>query len=312
MILILSSAADTTTDGVVDWLSTYSASYFRLNADDITDRRFLWNIEEDFFTVGEAHIAFNEIRSVWYRKIHSTHFSKLFHSLEAKSSSLLHYLHQEYLSIINGLCYRLENKNWLTHFQNAELNKLHVLRLARQFSIPIPQTTLVNSQNDIPTDVICKSAYDSMFIKEQQHIAFTMYTEKVDMDKLPTQFFPSLVQKQIKKKYEIRTFYLCGSFFSMAIFSQENKETEVDFRTHHTARPNRTSPYTLPKIISEKLDALLNALGLNCASIDLIRATDNQYYFLEINPTGEFGKLSHQCNYNLHQHVATKLIEMDC
>jgi glutathione synthase/RimK-type ligase-like ATP-grasp enzyme len=52
-------------------------------------------------------------------------------------------------------------------------------------------------------------------------------------------------------------------------------------------------------------------LGLETGSIDLIRTPDGRTVFLEINPVGQFGMISHPCNYNLERVVAEHLIERD-
>jgi glutathione synthase/RimK-type ligase-like ATP-grasp enzyme len=55
----------------------------------------------------------------------------------------------------------------------------------------------------------------------------------------------------------------------------------------------------------------MKKLDLNCGSIDLIKGCDGKYYFLEVNPTGQFGMIDFPCNYGLHRKVAEKLIEFD-
>ncbi|CEJ68525.1 hypothetical protein BN1195_00813 [Chryseobacterium oranimense G311] len=39
-------------------------------------------------------------------------------------------------------------------------------------------------------------------------------------------------------------------------------------------------------------------------SIDMIKGRDGNYYFLEVNPSGQFRMTSLPCNYNLHFEVA--------
>lgn len=137
------------------------------------------------------------------------------------------------------------------------------------------------------------------------------YTEKIDAADLeigPDTFFPSLVQKKVKKKYEIRTFYFNGKFFSMAIFSQSNISTSVDFRKYDEIRPNRTVPFQLPRDIEKKLETLFEILRLNTGSIDLILDTDNNFVFLEINPVGQFGMVSKPCNFQIEKYIAQQLV----
>jgi glutathione synthase/RimK-type ligase-like ATP-grasp enzyme len=90
----------------------------------------------------------------------------------------------------------------------------------------------------------------------------------------------------------------------MAIFSQSNEKTKIDFRNYDLQKPNRTVPYNLPKEIILKLKKLTKALALRTGSIDLIKAKDGQYYFLEVNPVGQFGMVSRPCNYNIEMKIA--------
>ncbi len=55
----------------------------------------------------------------------------------------------------------------------------------------------------------------------------------------------------------------------------------------------------------------MDKIGLNCGSIDMIRGTDGKYYFLEVNPNGQFGMVSSPCNLGLYKLVAETLIAKD-
>ena len=52
-------------------------------------------------------------------------------------------------------------------------------------------------------------------------------------------------------------------------------------------------------------------LGLNIGCIDMIMGTDGQLYLLEVNPNGQFGDMSLDCNYHLEREVADWLIKKD-
>ena len=103
-------------------------------------------------------------------------------------------------------------------------------------------------------------------------------------------------------------FYMDGEFYSMAILSQADESTKVDFRKYNGAKPNRFIPYELPQIIKDQLTTLLNSLELNTGSIDLLVDESDNFYFLEINPVGQFGMVSLPCNYFLEKKVALNLI----
>ena len=123
---------------------------------------------------------------------------------------------------------------------------------------------------------------------------------------MPTHFLPSIFQKYVEKKYEIRTFFLNGIFYSMSIFSQMDTTTQVDFR-ERTVLPLRKAPYKLPAEYEEKLSKLMNKYSLKSCSIDTIVTPDHEFYFLEINPIGQFQWLSKNCNYQIEKKIAQYL-----
>src|SRR5688500_5360277 len=95
----------------------------------------------------------------------------------------------------------------------------------------------------------------------------------------------------------------------MAIFSQSDEQTKTDFRKYNEKKPNRYVPFKLPDEIDQKIKLLFKKIDLNTGSVDLIVDKDDNYFFLEINPVGQFGMVSDPCNYFLEKNVALKLIE---
>lgn len=66
----------------------------------------------------------------------------------------------------------------------------------------------------------------------------------------------------------------------------------------------------LPMVIETKISQFMNYLNLNIGCIDMILDKENKYYFLEVNPVGQFDQESHQCNYNLYKVIADELTNM--
>jgi pyruvate carboxylase len=96
-------------------------------------------------------------------------------------------------------------------------------------------------------------------------------------------------------------------FYTMAIFSQLDRQTSTDFRKYNKQKPNRNVPYLLPKNIKNKIIKLMENCNLNTGSIDMIVDKDDNYIFLEINPVGQFGMVSIPCNYFLEREIALEL-----
>lgn len=87
----------------------------------------------------------------------------------------------------------------------------------------------------------------------------------------------------------------------MAILSQSDEKTKIDFRKYNEEKPNRNVPFKLPDDIDQKIKQLFKYLDLNTGSVDLIVDHQENFYFLEINPVGQFGMVSYPCNYFLEK-----------
>jgi glutathione synthase/RimK-type ligase-like ATP-grasp enzyme len=122
-------------------------------------------------------------------------------------------------------------------------------------------------------------------------------------------FFPSIIQEEIEKEIEIRVFIAEAKFYSMAIFSQNSGRTDVDFRNYDHNKPNRNVPYTLPLKVKSAIKRLMKGLGINTGSVDLIKNKAGEYYFLEVNPSGQYGMVSQPCNFNINRDIAEILIK---
>lgn len=110
-----------------------------------------------------------------------------------------------------------------------------------------------------------------------------------------------------RKKIELRVFYLKGELFSMAIFSQNDINTKLDFRNYNDEKPNRMVPYNLPDAAASKVKLFMQKINLNSGSLDLILTNDNEYVFLEVNPAGQYGMVDVACNYGLDKLIAKYL-----
>ena len=308
MILIISDSDDASTTYVLKWLNYYNKKYIRVNSQDKIDLKF--EGEDILFKINDLIFNFSDIKSFWYRR---GFFN--FRDLETINIKQFDELRkEEFSSFIKYIYYRLEKLKSINSIFTAVVNKLIVNDLARDFKIITPKdyifsnsSSLKNKINKSKLQLISKVVSGNCMYNFEDFTIFN-YTKIVNLENINTDdFFPSLVQDRIEKKYELRVFYLEGLFYSMAIFSQNDSQTNVDFRNYNYAKPNRTVPFQLPKEIECKLDLLMKKIGLNCGSLDLIVTPKNEFVFLEVNPVGQFGMTSYPCNYNLEKIIANYL-----
>lgn len=74
-----------------------------------------------------------------------------------------------------------------------------------------------------------------------------------NLDFLGNIFANSMFQRLIEKIYEVRVFYFLGKLYSIAIFSQSREEFKIDYRNYSYYKPDRSTPYELPKVIVKKI-----------------------------------------------------------
>jgi ATP-GRASP peptide maturase of grasp-with-spasm system len=318
MILLLSCDGDLTIDIVIDWLQFYKVNYIRINSWDILYNNLhieLTNANTELL-INDKRIEIKDINVVWLRKFGFFETSDFFKNMSRNLNyEMLKHINTEFNRIISIIFHIFKDKKWITNYRKLNLNKFEVLKYAQECGLLIPQSHIINTKEYINknSDIIIKSIYDPI-ITEYNDNKCMMYTNEIteqDLKEIPNTFFPSLIQEKIRKKYEVRIFYLNGKCYSMAIFSQNDTQTQLDFRRYNWVKPNRYIPYNLPKNEEKKIILLMKRLDLNCGSIDLIKSVDNNYYFLEVNPTGQFGMVDFPCNYGLHKKVAEQLIKMD-
>ena len=319
MILIISSIDDQSTNDVIDWLKYLNKKILRISAENafIYQTINLTDEIEISFKAKNKQYKFSDFTKIWYRRSWLTpNFSaNLLFSKDTISKQINTHLYSE-LKIANNFFLSSFNNKTLNKVEDNSINKLEVIRLAREVGLKTPNTILTTEKTELIKfnkkfkNIITKNISGGLFIFYKQY-ALSGFTERVtdDMIKdLPNQFHLTLFQEMVNKKFELRIFYLKGEFYASAIFSQEDNQTKVDFRNYNYLKPNRTPPFNLPKIISGKLNVLMNQLKLDSGSIDIIVNHNNDFIFLEVNPIGQFAQVSNPYNYYLEKKIAQELI----
>ena len=195
-------------------------------------------------------------------------------------------------------------------------NRLIDIEKAKSLELKAPMTFIISKKAELseilhihPDKTFITKAmwnHNTFLIDDKKYAGGFPQTINInDLNKIEVEhFFPSLIQEYIEKEFELRIFYLNGDFYTMAIFSQRDEQTKFDFRNYNRAKPNRNVPFTLPGIIKEKLNSFMHALQLNTGSIDMIYSKTGEFVFLEVNPVGQFGWVSENCNYYIERKIA--------
>lgn len=317
MIILLTIGYERTSDEIVDYFLFYNKKYIRINCDTLKDSDsfyFGYKLNENLskIKVNSKEINLDEKKVIWNRRISRRTFIDRFldKKFDFENSRLFsQFVFKDWESFLKIFVNRLSKNTFWFDYPFVKEDKIDVLLLAQKNGLTIPETIITNSLEEINyKEYITKPLSSTTGFKHGNKF-YSTYTTIVK--KVKHKFLPSLLQKRIDKRYEVRTFYLDGECYSMAIFSQNDKQTEVDFRRYNYKKPNRNIPYKLPHYMEDNIRKLMNDLDLKTGSIDIIKGKDDIYYFLEVNPVGQFGMTSKPCNYNLEKKVFEKLIQYE-
>lgn len=318
MILIISNAEhESTTDRVVDWLISEKAPFIRINSEDVIQKKGVIAIDPAgaTLTIGGKTVSLGEIKVVWYRRWYNYHRIPILPTNKSERK-LIHELSEEASSILYYLGFILADKIWLSNpFSNRAHNKINALHQANLLGIRTPDTIITNKKSVLKqfykknkNAVITKSITDPYPFFDEQLNNYKAYVEVLSREfvsSLPEEFYMSLFQEQIIGEFEIRSFFLDGTFFSTAIINVSTVDIKLSVRRNEAVK---MIAYQLPPELEQRLTKLMKALNLNSGSIDLIKTAGNEYVFLEVNPVGQFSGYGFPNNYYLEREVAKWLI----
>ncbi|MFZ4797332.1 MAG: grasp-with-spasm system ATP-grasp peptide maturase [Bacteroidia bacterium] len=320
MILIISENKDYITDIVLDWLSYNERKFTRINDTDkfvISQIEIESGVENIKLFNSKFKINLSDVSVYWHRRgVLNLKQSVVSLNLEQNNNKGIgNYIQAEYKAINLFVEDYLYNKSGVGRIEDNYTNKLSNLIYAKNCGFIIPSTYILKNKKEVldlieKEDLITKGIQSGWFYNDgKEYSLFTSTINQSDLAVFPDKFEYSLIQKKLDKKYELRIFYFNERMFATAIFSQNDTQTETDFRHYNNLKPNRTPPFDLPLNIKEKIIKFMTFKKMKTGSIDIVITKKNEYVFLEVNPFGQFGQVSNPGNFHIEKHIANYLIE---
>jgi len=166
---------------------------------------------------------------------------------------------------------------------------------ARRAGFNIPSTLISNDPAEIrgflaenKGQTIYKT-FRPAFWETQRGVAY-LFTTDVGLDDLPEdqllQVSVGIYQRKLPKAYEIRATCIGDRVFAAKLYSQENKLVKADWR--RAFKTLRLESTTLAEDVCQRCLTLTRRLGIVFGCFDFVVTPDNQLYFLEVNPMGQF------------------------
>lgn len=287
--LIVSSTLDYSTDLICLELHKRGLRYLRINRDrfstyqigySYSDSTLKIKVEDRNYNISELSLKAIYFRAPCFIRSHKNY------TIEEQLER------SQWNAFIRNLIV-LENVKWINNPVNtykAE-NKMYQLKIAKKVGLCIPETFVGNYRPNLsPKDKYIVKALDTPLFYSDGNESFTYTTVISDkeLERAELQQAPVIIQEYILDKLDIRATVVGQNIFPVGIYSK-GVPISGDWRT--TKKENLDYvPLELPEELNRNLLALMKHLGLEFGGVDLIKS-NNKYYFIEVNPTGEWGWL---------------------
>ena len=313
-ILLVTASYDLSAQFVEAALRKRGARTFRFDTD-----RFPSAIEGSLDEEGRLllrsqgqQVSSDDVSAVWYRRRAAPLLPDDIEPAHAE------FAERESRAFITGALLCLDStRRWVsdpTNVWRAE-KKPFQLRVATSIGFDLPRTRITNDPTVVRTlaaeTTTVAKAVSSGFISRDESFE-TIFTSTVsDQDLLDLSSLtiaPVTFQEHLQKRSDIRVTVVGDEAFAAEIESQAFDSSRVDWRAAEDPRLLMHREHQLPLAVEAMCHALVDRLGLRYGAIDLVRAIDGRYYFLEINPNGEWLWLQDALGWPIADRIAAELL----
>lgn len=305
--LLLSDSEDFTTDYVSLELEKRRVNYLRLDRDLLSTYNISWDICNQILIIQKGSVEYQidelSLQGVYYRA--PTYLRETF----SRNKSIDEQLKQsQWMSFYrNLLCFN--KAKWINNPSTtfyAE-NKMVQLKVAKELGFNIPKTLLANNvdyMDYLPDSLIIKSLDTAIFnLGDTEAFVYTNTVDKAELKEAELSIAPIIIQENLSNKIDYRITVVGDTVFAVKILI-ENNGVIGDWRKE---KDNvKFVPIDLPISIAKMCSNLINELGLSFGAIDLIYK-DNEFYFIEVNPTGEWAWLVDSANQKIYEAICDYL-----
>ncbi|MFR9750114.1 hypothetical protein ACL02S_03640 [Nocardia sp. 004] len=250
-------------------------------------------------------IGLDDVRSVWWRRPHPTQVPT---GVPASDNT---FRQAECDGFIQGLLWSIP-ACWVNDpgADRTAGRKIVQLETALRAGFAVPETLITNDPDEArsfigsrPGPVVYKRIGTS-----RAEFTETRIVSGADLGRLTSiRSAPTIFQDYIDASCDFRVTWVEGTEWAVRIDSQagigtvdSRLDTSVDFR-----------PAQLPATVSKSLAMLMGALGLSFGVLDIRLGRDGEYYFLEVNPQGQFAYLEIKTGLPIFRSLANLLVNGD-
>lgn len=308
-VLLLASRYDLTCDYVVSCLRSRSIEYLRLNSEDLSEAEVRLDPVRRHLDVSLAGLCFavtpSTLKSVLFRRpVYLRDYGDDHRTPDERFSRL------QWAAFMRNLLL-FDDARWMNHpaaTYEAE-HKAVQLAVAARLGFDVPETCITNAPDatSVPgfPDLVAVKGLDTVLLRAdgQEMFGFTTFERPNELESDAWRFAPGTFQQALRSKLDIRVTVVEERVFAASITAM-GEGIVGDWRAHKEHVEYES--YSLPVEVARLCAQLTRTLGLRFGAIDLA-LSDGRYYFLEINPTGEWAWLVDTARLPIDEAIADAL-----
>lgn len=284
-------------------------AFHRLNTDLLAKALISFDPINGHFSVSESGqiVDFSNVRAAYFRRPEAP-------VIPGGGDGDTSYIASEWNALLKSL-YLLVGNRWFSHPRDILVaeDKPGQLHLANNLGFEVPETLITNdleaAQKFLATsEAIGKPLRQALIeINGEERVIFTSLVERFEVeDREPLKRAPIILQRHIPKRYDIRVTVVGARTFPVAIHSQSEVDTAIDWRKgSSTALPHE--PITLPSNVNAACVEFVRRQNLRFGAIDLVLDRDGKYWFLECNPNGQWAWIENRTGMQIAGAIVDEL-----
>ncbi|MER7477480.1 ATP-grasp ribosomal peptide maturase [Streptomyces sp. NPDC126510] len=295
-VLVIAANDDWPTDRVVTELTGRGVEVFRMDTADFPQRisltgRLDWGLDGwagDLATVHRT-VELSRVGAVYYRAPGAFQFPDGMSGPEERFAAA------QARAGLGGVLSALDCR-WVNHptfMARAEYKPVQ-LDAARACGLRIPPTLITNEPDavrefaaEVPGPLICKPVASPVLIEDGQLKA--VYTRRLTPDDLADlrgiETTAHLFQAWIEKSHEVRLTVVGSRMFATEVHAGSDAAHE-DWRADYGSLTYATT--TVPADVEAGMRLLMDRLHLTYGAADFVVDPDGRWWFLEVNPCGQW------------------------
>lgn len=314
-ILVLTNSGDATSDYLVSSLRQGGLQVVRYDTDlDIVDTRFSYSNGLPVMSWKSHELQPASFSILIYRR------PQPFQPAIGGDPTHMRHVADEWAEVWEGFLGHIPTEKWINHPARnfVASHKVEQLTRAQRCGLNVPETVVTSNEDEarqfcrrISAGVVVKPMASGYLERRRQPGDTVIYTRGFTdshhglLKEIGA--CPVLFQQRIDKSLDVRVTVIDDHYSFISLKKHDLTGDQILDIRRDNMRDVEYSPVDMPERDLESLKSLIRGYGLRFAAIDFAVDRVGKWYFLELNPNGQWAWLDIQAGFNIAENFVSAL-----